>query len=566
MNTETLLIAGVVMAIVRNVLMSLVYLTCQTHKGFGYWVTATFLRSGALLLFWPVLRDGHEFFILLVNYLLVVSIILDRRGIAVFRDEQPGHYWDMTVSLLFVAILAFFTYVQPDPIARVFLYSLFVSVLQGSIVVIALRKRPAYFGYGDRLMVLTFAVLALLNFYRGLDTLNIDLPLVGSVSDVAFRNMIFLISIGTSILIDMSQVIMNAQRLEFDLRAAKRALEQDIEKRRQTEVALLRSEAKFHTLFEASSEASMIIAAGEENGQPFTVVGLDCNEAALRMFGLSDKEDFLSTPFAQLSPTLQPNGAPSTELIAQHRSRAFAQGSDRLDWTHCRKDNGLAFPCEVVLSAIKLDGRDVLLVTVRDFTERKQYEQRIQELADVDALTRLPNRRVFADRLAVAQLASQRSGAWGAVMFLDLDNFKPLNDRHGHVVGDLLLIEVGRRLTGALREIDTVARFGGDEFVVMLVELSTDPQQARSQAAEVAEKIRVALGAPYYLKSPQAEQGEALIEHHCTSSLGVALFLGPHTDALKIMKAADDAMYAAKAEGRNLVRFHQEPAALSRPV
>ncbi len=576
MNSETLLIAGVAMAIVRNVLMSLVFLTCQTHKGFGYWVMATFCRSAALVLFWPLMQSGHEFLVLVVNYLLIVSVILDRRGVVIFRDGHPGYRLDIAVSVGFIALQAWFTYSVPDIVLRTFVYSVFVSFLQLSIVFVTLRKRPAYFGYGDRLMVLTFALLAVLNMFRGLDALDINFPLIGDVSGVAVLNLTFLVSVAASVLIDMSQVIMNAQRLEFDLRRVKKALELDIENRQRTEAELVRSEAKFHTLFETSSEASMIIGGESSGGSggsggrgggagstgdrgavaPRAGAGIDCNAAALKMFGLADKEEFVATPFEVLSPRLQPDGTESASLIRRHRAEAFSKGNSRFEWTHCRKDTGQEFPCEVVFSAIKLDGKDVLLTTVRDFTERKQYEQRIQELADFDALTGLPNRRVFSDRLAMAQLAGQRSGCWGAVLFLDLDNFKPLNDRHGHVVGDLLLIEVGKRLTHCLREIDTVARFGGDEFVVMLVELNPDRAPALEQAGRVAEKIRVELSAPYFLQSPEAESGDALIEHHCTSSIGVTLFLGPTPGALDIMKQADGAMYEAKSQGRNLVRFH----------
>jgi GGDEF domain-containing protein len=144
-----------------------------------------------------------------------------------------------------------------------------------------------------------------------------------------------------------------------------------------------------------------------------------------------------------------------------------------------RHDNGAEVPVDVVLSAMDLDGEPTLLASIRDITDRKLYEAKIHQLAFYDALTGLPNRRLFFDRLAQAVAQSRRSGRHGAVIYLDLDNFKPVNDRHGHRAGDLLLQEAARRLAHCLREEDTVARLGGDEFVALLVNVApTTPPPA----------------------------------------------------------------------------------------
>lgn len=189
----------------------------------------------------------------------------------------------------------------------------------------------------------------------------------------------------------------------------------------------------------------------------------------------------------------------------------------------------------------------------RDITERKKAEELIRNLAFNDALTNLPNRRLLLDRMNQAMVASKRSGRYGAVMFLDLDNFKPLNDTHGHDMGDLLLIEVARRIVRCVREIDTVARFGGDEFVVMLSELDPDQDMSAQQAAIVAEKIRVALAAPYLLSHRQADNAEVTVEHHCSASIGVVLFISNESNPEDVIKWADVAMYRAKEGGRNRV-------------
>ena len=152
--------------------------------------------------------------------------------------------------------------------------------------------------------------------------------------------------------------------------------------------------------------------------------------------------------------------------------------------------------------------------------------------------------------------ASKRSGCYGALMFLDLDNFKPLNDTHGHVVGDLLLIEVADRLKACVREMDTVARFGGDEFVVMLSDLNADKAESTLQAEIVAEKIRIRLAEPYLLTIRHEGKADSTVEHLCTVSIGVTLFLNHVADQDDILKWADAAMYQAKDAGRNSIRFH----------
>ena len=195
-----------------------------------------------------------------------------------------------------------------------------------------------------------------------------------------------------------------------------------------------------------------------------------------------------------------------------------------------------------------------VLGIAHDVTERHQATEQVRQLAYHDPLTGLPNRRLLTDRLEQTMAASKRSACDGALIFIDLDNFKPLNDAHGHEVGDLLLIEVAERLKRCLREMDTVARFGGDEFVVMIPELDRDRAESIVQAGRVAEKIRSALSEPYPLAIPN-DQPHA-IEHRCTASIGVALFRHREGRPDEVVNRADAAMYAAKKAGRNQIRFH----------
>jgi diguanylate cyclase (GGDEF)-like protein/PAS domain S-box-containing protein len=186
----------------------------------------------------------------------------------------------------------------------------------------------------------------------------------------------------------------------------------------------------------------------------------------------------------------------------------------------------------------------------RDITGRKLAEMEIERLAFYDPLTGLPNRRLLHDRLQQALAASARHDKYGAVLFIDLDDFKTLNDTQGHNVGDLLLLEVAHRLLGCVREKDTVARLGGDEFVVLLCELSAEPEQAAAQAEAVSDKILAAISRPYALKN---------YEYHCSTSIGVSLFRNQDNTEDELLKRADTAMYQAKNAGRNTMRFY-DPA------
>lgn len=196
-----------------------------------------------------------------------------------------------------------------------------------------------------------------------------------------------------------------------------------------------------------------------------------------------------------------------------------------------------------------------VVVVSHDITERKRIEDEVQHLAYFDHLTQLPNRRLFNDRTLQVMAASKRSGRFGAVIFIDLDNFKPINDEYGHSVGDLLLVEVANRLKSCVREVDTVSRFGGDEFLVMINELHTDKMQSTLQAEIVAEKVRITLAEPYLLTVKEAEKAHTTIEHQCTASIGVALFIDHIVSQNEILKKADAAMYQAKLAGGNIIRF-----------
>jgi diguanylate cyclase (GGDEF)-like protein len=185
-------------------------------------------------------------------------------------------------------------------------------------------------------------------------------------------------------------------------------------------------------------------------------------------------------------------------------------------------------------------------------------EKELEDLSGVDMLTRLPNRRRLEQRLAEKIAVSKRTGKYGAVMFLDLDNFKPVNDVHGHEAGDLLLQEVAQRISNCVREMDMVARFGGDEFVVLLSDLGLDREEAKNRAAAVAKKILESLAQPYRIMLHLRHGKTGYEQHVCTSSIGIQLFSGGFMKEDDLLKRADLAMYKAKEGGRNAIVFHED--------
>ena len=222
-----------------------------------------------------------------------------------------------------------------------------------------------------------------------------------------------------------------------------------------------------------------------------------------------------------------------------------------------RRKNGEIYPAWLVITAVKNSGGAIThyVGAFSDITQRKEAEERIRNLAFYDPLTQLPNRRLLLDRLGQALAGSARNQRHGALMFLDLDHFKTLNDTRGHDVGDLLLVEVARRLQTCVRDGDSVARLGGDEFVIMLEGLDAEETLAAAQAEAVAEKIRAAINQPYTLRRSDGQEGKDANEYHCTSSIGISLFLDHEKKLDELLKYADVAMYEAKGAGRDTIRF-----------
>jgi diguanylate cyclase (GGDEF)-like protein/PAS domain S-box-containing protein len=318
------------------------------------------------------------------------------------------------------------------------------------------------------------------------------------------------------------------------------AVTRDITERKQAEKALYESEEKFRLISTSAKDAILIISTTEEIAY--------WNPAAEHIFGYTAEQ--------AMGKNLHELLAPPTYREDGHRGfdhfRVSGEGTfiGKTFEVSALRQSGEEFPIELSISAVQMQGEWHALGIIRDITERKQAEQQIQQLAYYDTLTNLPNRRLLLDRLNLAFSHARRHQRAMAVMFLDLDSFKQINDSLGHDVGDELLKVVASRLEQCVRSGDTVSRQGGDEFVIVLPEIS-QPQDA----AIVAEKIIAALGQPIDINS--------MLLPRVTTSIGIALFSGDSSDdVVGLMKKADMAMYSVKDTGRNgYCFFHDIQAA-----
>jgi diguanylate cyclase (GGDEF)-like protein len=282
---------------------------------------------------------------------------------------------------------------------------------------------------------------------------------------------------------------------------------------------------------------------------------VDVNPAGLALFGCEDPAQMQGRRLADFSPLQQAEGTASAPTLAGMAARAHRDGNHRFEWCWVG-GGGRQFWGDVLLTSMAPDTlcaviRDIStrrmdqlllsLALMRGVSDRRRSEARTRHLAEHDFLTDLPNRVLLLDRMSLALAAARRRGSMLAILFLDLDRFKNINDTLGHHIGDLLLKEVAARLVKCVRSVDTVSRQGGDEFVIILADIG-----GIDQAAHVAATILQAFEQEFVLEPHRL---------HITTSIGVSIFPGDGADIDTLMKNADLAMYHAKESGRNSYQF-----------
>jgi diguanylate cyclase (GGDEF)-like protein/PAS domain S-box-containing protein len=300
----------------------------------------------------------------------------------------------------------------------------------------------------------------------------------------------------------------------------------DITAEKQAREALRQSERDYRQLFENAHDAILIFAVGDEKI-------LEANQRACELYGFN-RSELVGMSVELLSKDVELGKARIRETLERGTHRAF-------EIVHRRKD-GTEMVIEVNAAVLVHRGVTAVLSINRDITERRAMERTIRNMAFHDPLTGLPNRKLLADRLELALAQARRGKRAMAVLFLDLDGFKAVNDGWGHAQGDTLLRDVAGRLAGALRTGDTVARIGGDEFTVLIPELPHE-----EGAAEVSRKILRELEPTFHLGGSECQ---------VTASIGIALYPRDGEDADALLRNADAAMYRAKLAGGNRFVWH----------
>jgi len=311
------------------------------------------------------------------------------------------------------------------------------------------------------------------------------------------------------------------------------SLDLDLSELDRTAAALRESEQRYHALFDASGDCILVLR-GEHI--------VDCNAVTVRVLGCA-RERIVGQSIVRFSSERQPDGHSSAEKAREIIAAALAGQTQIFEWRLSRYD-GLAFDTEASLTTVDLGGEAHLIATLRDISERKQAEERIEFLAHHDALTGLPNRVLLRDRFEHAVAFAERGKSHVAVLFLDLDNFKVVNDTLGHAAGDRLLQAVVSRLAECVRDTDTVSRHGGDEFILLLNEI-VHPEAVERIAGEVLLRLGESV----------AIDGHEL---NMPCSIGISLYPEDGQDFDTLLQKADTAMYNAKDAGRNTYRFFDE--------
>lgn len=294
-----------------------------------------------------------------------------------------------------------------------------------------------------------------------------------------------------------------------------------------------------HNLTEADNRFRLIY---DFNPDPMVLIDdstgriTDCNFAALIIFGLYEKKEILNMTPADFSPLYQDDGQLSSDKSLQMISLARQNGKHHFEWA-CKNKNDDVFFADAFLTFFTINGIDTILTTFRDITKSKHYQKELEQVAHYDPLTRLPNRKYLYNRLNAAIAESRRYSRLLALVFLDLDGFKSINDTYGHTVGDHLLVTISNRLLSVLRQGNTLARIGGDEFVAIISNLEN--------RADIEPTIKRMLNAA---SAPVVHDNETM---NVSVSIGIAFFPIDTEDADELIKHADQAMYQAKEKGKN---------------
>lgn len=461
--------------------------------------------------------------IVLANTLIVAGSAWHYIGNRTFQRKAGGFPWYGWLTAAVAVAFAVFTYVAPNLTARIALISGSLAAIRLASALVLLSPPGGHETRVRQFVAGAYLVSAAFLAVRTVQTLIAGTPsqdFLAMASLIQSGALVFEIGLSVALAIGLPLLVFG-----------------------RTHRLLLGAEQRYRSLLE-ESPAPLVVHDG--------TTLLYVNQAAVVLAGARSADDLLGRSILDLVH-------PDFHQMAMERARLTVGSGVASHGSGMRlvRRDGTVIDIEIQNVPVSFDGKPAVQTLITDFTERKRTEDKVRELAFYDVLTKLPNRRMFYERLDQALAHARRSGRHGAVLFLDLNKFKPLNDAHGHDAGDQLLHEVAQRLRRSVREVDTVGRFGGDEFVVLLNELDASRDKSKAQARIVADKIVQSLSEPYRLSVRSDADPEAVIVHECSASIGVALFQGREAGHDEILWRADAAMYQAKAAGAHAIRFHE---------
>ncbi len=520
------------LAVSLSLAVLLAWIGARRHRELMLWSAAMALNGITFLLYALRGQVSDLLSVVLANALLMLTYVLLSEGLHRFRGSRPPRlqlWGTLGVPLLIFPMLldAFAARVVLGAAAGLFLLGHALLALRAVTPAVLVHSRGrSIFGLG---ILLTMLVYVLRGGYALAHPDQIQsLSASGTVQGFSFA-----LAILCCLLQALGAIVMIAERSEAELRDTERI------RRFRNQILEMVSHGKpleqtLETLVRGAQALRPGVLCGLRLGGPLDAPNLPpIDDVARHPAWKSLREQALAAGLSHL--IVRPVRDSDERLLgalAVHHGGGRAVTSDELD---------------SIEQMTRLAGLAI---------ERDRWTRQLQTQAMHDSLTGLPNRRLLTDHLALAVAGNARSGRRAALIFLDLDNFKVLNDRHGHQAGDQLLIQAGARLRACVREGDTVARFGGDEFVVLLADLDTDAALARDTAVRLARRISTALAEPYQLELPDAPP---IPEQHCPASIGVHLIDAGDSSALEtLLDRADHAMYVAKKLGGGAVHFSDE--------
>jgi diguanylate cyclase (GGDEF)-like protein/PAS domain S-box-containing protein len=510
-DLKTLILMNFVSNMVALVTMGMLLAQYRRrYAGLTQWLANIVMQAVAIVLL--VLRGKIPDFasMVIANVMVQAGLWLILNGLRSFFGK-PGKLWQNGAMLLaFTVAFSYWALVEPDLNARNLLVSGCMAITMAQIAWFALVRLAKSGGSAVRFT----GLIALCNMIVNIARFAYHLIYPDPRNDFfhapgILDTMAILAYITLALLLVLAMVLLINQRLMADV---------------------LAQEEKFSKAFHAAPYA--VILTRMDDGRIFEI-----NRGFEKITGF-ERGDAIGKTTSELS--LWQSNENRIELLASLKR----DGEIRDRELEVRRRDGSLVPCVISAETIMIAGDRCIIACIGDETEQVRLRERLKELAQHDALTGLPNRRLFYDRFEVALANAARNRIKLAVATLDLDHFKDINDAYGHEIGDLVLTEASRRLTSSLRRIDTVARFGGDEFVLLLWEI-----QKPSDAEEVAAKVLAAFRLPF------APHGKPL---SFNASIGIAIYPEDGTDLTTLLRKSDEALYHVKAHGRDGFRLASE--------